>query len=92
LQTELGKSTFSLIPTEIQAEFVFTPISTITVPVTFQPALDALIEPADFPQSLAVEYALCRQLDGKPRLKIQRVVAKYAKRLAMQSSSRTHAV
>lgn len=79
MRIELAKSTSSLIPTEIEAEFVFTPIFTITVPVTYQPGLDALIEPADFPQSLAVEYVLCRQLDGKARLQIQRAVAKYAR-------------
>lgn len=66
-----------MIPTEIVTEFVFAAASTITVPVTHQSGLDALIEPAGFAQSITVDHALCRELDGKDRLKAQRAIARY---------------
>jgi hypothetical protein len=50
---------------------------TITIPVAHQIALDALIEPADYLQNITVDYALCRDIDGKDRLKVQRAIAKY---------------
>lgn len=61
---------------DIATEFVFGKASTITVPVTQQPNLDALFEPADYPQSIIVEYALCSGMDGKERLKLQRAIAR----------------
>jgi hypothetical protein len=76
LRNELDKNAASLIPVEIVTEFVFAVASTITIPVDLQPALDALIEPADHLQSMTVEYALCRDIDGKDRLKIQRAIAR----------------
>jgi hypothetical protein len=76
LRNELDKNAASLIPVEIVTEFVFAVASTITIPVDQQPALDALIEPADHLQSMTVEYALCRDIDGKDRLKIQRAIAR----------------
>jgi hypothetical protein len=76
LRNELDKNAASLIPVEIVTEFVFAVASTITIPVAQQPALDALIEPADHLQSMTVEYALCRDIDGKDRLKIQRAIAR----------------
>jgi transposase len=57
-------------------EFVFAAASTVTIPVTQQPNLDALIEPQDFAQSFQVDYALCREFDGKDRLQIQRAISK----------------
>jgi hypothetical protein len=62
---------------EIVTEFVFAASSTITIPVTQQPNLDALIQPADFLQSITVEHALCRTVIGKDRLKAQRAAARY---------------
>jgi hypothetical protein len=76
LRNELDKNAASLIPVEIVTELVFAVASTITIPVAQQPALDALIEPADHLQSMTVEYALCRDIDGKDRLKIQRAIAR----------------
>ncbi|KAF1917395.1 hypothetical protein BDU57DRAFT_446485 [Ampelomyces quisqualis] len=76
LRNELEKNASSLIPVEIVTEFLFAPASTITVPVAQQPALDALIEPADHLQSITVDYALCRDIDGKDRLRVQRAIAK----------------
>jgi hypothetical protein len=76
LRNELDKNTASLIPVEIVTEFVFAVASTITIPVDLQPALDTLIEPADHLQSMTVEYALCRDIDGKDRLKVQRAIAR----------------
>ncbi|KAJ4363580.1 glycoside hydrolase 3 [Neocucurbitaria cava] len=67
---------YRLIPTEIITEIVFSAASTITIPVTYQPDLDALIEPADFLQSITVECALCRDIDRKERLKVQRAIAR----------------
>ncbi|KAF1357673.1 hypothetical protein EJ07DRAFT_127733 [Lizonia empirigonia] len=64
------------IPSDIATEFVFAVTSTITIPVTLQSNLDALIEPQNFPQSIQVEYALCRDNDSKDRLKIQRAISK----------------
>lgn len=58
-------------------EFIFAPASTITIPVTQQLHLDALIEPADHLQSIAVEYALCSDIHGKERLRVQRAIARY---------------
>jgi hypothetical protein len=51
--------------------------STITIPVSQQSNLDALFESADYPQSIAVEHALCRDIEGKERLKLQRAMARY---------------
>ncbi|CAO2651518.1 Nn.00g040880.m01.CDS01 [Neocucurbitaria sp. VM-36] len=76
LRNELQKSTSSLIPTEITTVFVLSVASTITVPVTHQANLDALIEPAGFLQSITVDCALCREIHGKDRLKVQRAVAR----------------
>lgn len=45
--------------------------------MTQQLNLYALIQPADHPQSIAAEYALCRDIDGKDRLKVQRAIARY---------------
>jgi hypothetical protein len=72
----LDKNTTSLIPVDIVTEFVFAAASTITIPVAQQPALDALIQPADYMQSMTVEYALCRDINGKDRLKVQRAIAR----------------
>jgi hypothetical protein len=66
-----------LIPVEIVTEFIFATASTITIPVAQQPALEALIEPADHLQSITVDYALCCDIDGKDRLKVQRAIARY---------------
>ncbi|KAI8942181.1 hypothetical protein NX059_000268 [Plenodomus lindquistii] len=76
LRNELDKSASSLIPTAIVTEFIFAAASTITIPVTHQPNLDALIEPADFLQSITVEHALCRDVDNKETLKAQRTIAR----------------
>ncbi|KAL6704212.1 hypothetical protein ACN47E_008469 [Coniothyrium glycines] len=76
LRNECERSASSLIPTEIVTEFIFAMASTITIPVMHQPSLDALIDPTNFPQSITVEHALCRDIDGKPRLKAQRAIAK----------------
>jgi hypothetical protein len=72
----LDKNAASLIPTDVVTEFVFATASTITIPVSQQPLLDALIEPADFLQTITVEYALCRDINGKDRLKVQRAIAR----------------
>lgn len=66
----------SLIPIEIVTEFIFAAASTITIPVSQQAHLDALIEPANFPQTILVDDALCRDINGKDRLKVQRVIAR----------------
>jgi hypothetical protein len=63
---------------DIVTEFVFGKSSTITVPVTQQPNLDILFEPADYAQSIAVEHALCHGIEGKERLKLQRAIARYS--------------
>jgi hypothetical protein len=76
LRNELDKNAASLVPVEIVTEFVLAVASTITIPVAQQSALDALIQPADYPQSMTVEYALCRDTDGKDRLKVQRAIAR----------------
>jgi hypothetical protein len=76
LRNELEKNASSLIPVETVTEFVFGAASTITVPVAHQTALDALIEPAEYLQSITVDYALCRDIDGKDRLKVQRAIAR----------------
>ncbi|KAF2821330.1 hypothetical protein CC86DRAFT_459005 [Ophiobolus disseminans] len=76
LRNELDKNASSLIPVEIVTEFVFATTSTITIPVAQQPALEALIEPADYMQSITVDYALCRDIDGKDRMKVQRAIAR----------------
>ncbi|PVI06314.1 hypothetical protein DM02DRAFT_623233 [Periconia macrospinosa] len=76
LRNELAKNAASLIPTDIVTEFVFGVSSTITISVARQPDLDLLFEPAEYPQSIAVEYALCRSSNGKERLKLQRAVAR----------------
>ncbi|KAL1796643.1 hypothetical protein ACET3X_005183 [Alternaria dauci] len=76
LRNELDKNAASFIPTDVVTEFIFATASTITVPVTQQPNLDALIQPADHLQSVAVEYALCRDIDSRDRLKVQRAIAR----------------
>ena len=77
LRNEIEKNASSLIPVEIVTEFIFAAASAITSPVALQPALDALIQPADYLQSITVDYALCRDIDGKDRLKAQRAIARY---------------
>jgi hypothetical protein len=62
---------------EIVTEFVFSLTSSITISVLQQPKLDSLFEPAAFPQSIAVEHALCRDVEEKERVKLQRAIAKY---------------
>jgi hypothetical protein len=79
LRNELEKNAASLIPVEIVTEFVFAAASTITVSVAQQPALEELIQPADHLQSITVDYALCRDIDGKERLRVQRAIARYAR-------------
>lgn len=70
-------SSVSIIPVEIVTEFVFLAGSTITLPVTEQNNLEALnLIPAEVPQSITVEQALCRIIEGKDRLKVQRVIAR----------------
>ncbi|KAF2629373.1 hypothetical protein BU25DRAFT_420226 [Macroventuria anomochaeta] len=76
LRYELERNASSLIPSDIVTEFVFAAASTVTIPVTQQASLDDLIEPRDYAQSIQVEYALCRDYDGKDRLKIQRAISK----------------
>ncbi|KAF1927347.1 uncharacterized protein M421DRAFT_101765 [Didymella exigua CBS 183.55] len=76
LRNELERNASTLIPSDIVTEFVFAAASTVTVPVTQQANLDALIEPQDYAQSIQVEYALCREFNSKDRLKIQRAVSK----------------
>lgn len=77
LRNEIAKNASSLIPVEIVTEFIFAVASAITIPVAHQPALDALIQPADYLQSITVDYALCRDIDGRDRLKVQRAIARY---------------
>ncbi|KAL5383963.1 hypothetical protein PMIN06_011524 [Paraphaeosphaeria minitans] len=76
LRNEFEKNAASLIPVGIVTEFVFNKTSTITVPVTQQPNLDALFEPTDYPQSITVEHSLCYGIHGKERLKLQRAIAR----------------
>ncbi|CAI9626101.1 unnamed protein product [Alternaria burnsii] len=76
LRNELDKNAASFIPTDVVTEFIFATASTITIPVTQQLNLNALIQPADHIQSIAAEYALCRDIDGKDRLKVQRAIAR----------------
>ncbi|KAF2875344.1 hypothetical protein BDV95DRAFT_604099 [Massariosphaeria phaeospora] len=76
IRNELEKNAQSLIPVEIVTEFVFTIASTITIPVIHQPNLEALFQPADFAQSITVDQALCRSIEGKDRLKAQRAIAR----------------
>jgi hypothetical protein len=77
LQNELQKNAESLIPVEIVTEFVFGAGSTITVPVVQQENLGALgFAPTEFPQIITVEQALCRDIQGKERLKTQRAIAR----------------
>lgn len=58
-------------------EFVFAVGSTITISVDQQPNLIALgLVPADYPQSITVYQALCRDITGKDRLKVQRAVTR----------------
>jgi hypothetical protein len=65
-----------LTPVEIVTEFIFAAPSTITIPVAQQPALNALIEPAEYLQSITVDYALCRDIEGKDRMKVQRAIVR----------------
>lgn len=76
LRNEFDSNAASLIPTDVVTEFVFGKTSTITVPVTQQPNLDSLFEPADYPQSITVDHALCHGIEGKERLKLQRAIAR----------------
>ncbi|KAH7408489.1 hypothetical protein DE146DRAFT_376046 [Phaeosphaeria sp. MPI-PUGE-AT-0046c] len=76
LRNEIEKNASSLIPIEVVTEFIFAAASAITIPVAQQLALDALIKPADYLQSITVDYALCRDIDGKARLKVQRAIAR----------------
>ncbi|EMD92963.1 hypothetical protein COCC4DRAFT_139119 [Bipolaris maydis ATCC 48331] len=76
LRNEVDKNASSFIPTHVVTEFVFAPASTITIPVTQQPNLDILIEPADHLQTIAVEHALCKDIHGKQRLQVQRAIAR----------------
>ncbi|KAH7374389.1 hypothetical protein BKA66DRAFT_174193 [Pyrenochaeta sp. MPI-SDFR-AT-0127] len=76
LRNEQEKSASSLIPTQIVTEFIFAATSTITIPVSQQPNLEVLIQPADFVQSVTVGHALCHNINGKDRLKIQRSIAR----------------
>lgn len=50
LRNEFEKNAASFIPEDIVTEFVFGKSATITVGVAQQPNLDALFEPADYPQ------------------------------------------
>jgi hypothetical protein len=77
LRNEIEKNASSLIPVEVVTEFIFAAASAITIPVAFQPALDAIIQPADYSQSITVDYTLCRDIDGKDRMKAQRAIARY---------------
>jgi hypothetical protein len=62
---------------EIVTEFVFASNSTITIPVTQQPNLNTLgVVAADIPQSIPVVLALCRDVEHKDRLKLQRAIAR----------------
>ncbi|EMD63767.1 hypothetical protein COCSADRAFT_144149 [Bipolaris sorokiniana ND90Pr] len=76
LRNEVDKNASSFIPTHVVTEFVFAPASTITIPVTQQPNLGILIEPANHLQSIAVEHALCKDIHGKQRLQVQRAIAR----------------
>ena len=77
LRNELEKLAQSLIPEEAVVEFVFSPESTITVPVAQQPNLGELgVLPAEYPQTITIDQALCRNIEGADRLKIQRAVTK----------------
>ncbi|KAH3944810.1 hypothetical protein HBH70_159820 [Parastagonospora nodorum] len=76
LYTEVEKNASALIPVETVTEFIFGAASTITIPVGQQPSLNELIEPAEYLQSITVDYALCRDIDGKDRLKVQRAIAR----------------
>ena len=71
-------------------EFIFVAASTITIPVTQQSNLDALFEPAVFPQTIAVKHALCRDIDGKDRPKIQRAIARYHRYFVSHRQSAVH--
>ncbi|ORY00544.1 hypothetical protein BCR34DRAFT_627952 [Clohesyomyces aquaticus] len=66
LQPDNGiqKSSASLIPVDIVTDFVFSAGSIITIPVSQQPSL------------IAVEHALCKNLEGKDRLKTQRAISR----------------
>ena len=58
-------------------EFLFASTSTITIPVCQQANLDLLeLIPAEVPQSITVDHALCHNFAGKARLKVQRAVAR----------------
>jgi hypothetical protein len=72
----LERSATSLIPVETITEFDFATASTINIPVVQQQALDALIQPADHLQSITVDLALCRDIDGNDRLWAQRTISK----------------
>ncbi|CBX97436.1 hypothetical protein LEMA_P105670.1 [Plenodomus lingam JN3] len=77
LRNELAKSaSTTLIPTAIVTEFILANASTLTIPVTQQTNLDALIEPADFAQTITAEHALCCAFESKDRLKPQRAIAR----------------
>lgn len=66
-------------------EFSFPAESTITVPATQQTNLGALgIQPSGAPQVITVDIALCRNVEGPDRLKVQRAVAKAFLELVQQ--------
>ncbi len=79
LRNECDVNAAQLIPTSIISVYLFATTSNITIPVTHQANLAALIEPQDFPQAISVEAALCHDIFGKDRLKVQRAVAKYTR-------------
>lgn len=72
----MQQSSASIIPVETVTEFIFSAGSTITIPVTQQGNLDALIIAEEFAQSITVDQALCRGLEGKDRLKVQRAITR----------------
>ncbi|KAH7117811.1 hypothetical protein B0J11DRAFT_552543 [Dendryphion nanum] len=77
LRNEIQKSSLSIIPIEVVTEFVFASTSTVTIPISQQGNLDELgFVPADVPQSIIIEHALCQEIEGKARLKTQRAIAR----------------
>ncbi|KAL5114885.1 hypothetical protein ACEQ8H_007203 [Pleosporales sp. CAS-2024a] len=74
LRNELDKNASSLIPVETVTEFVFAAASTL--PLAEHPPLHPLIQPAEYLQTITVEQALCRPIDGRDRLNIQRAIAR----------------
>jgi hypothetical protein len=62
---------------KVVTEFVFAAQSSITIPGAQQGNLDALFAPADYLQSVIFYHTLCRDIEGKDRLKFQRAIARY---------------